>query len=142
MPVTSLPCSWNKPGKGPVIVCNSNIRTITSKVYFRYQVPIGKVADLEVHSHRKKEVNLADISVVSDEEHKRTNELLVRVKHQLPIVLSVVPQYASLTLMMLEWPLIHANSMWLPLPFTSFHMLWRHLAVMDVWLTVIDEIFP
>jgi len=95
VPVTPLPCSWNKPGKGPVIVYNSNIRTINSKVYFRYQVPIGKVADLEVHSHRKKEVNLADISVVSDEEHKRTNELLARVKHQLPIVLSVVPQYAA-----------------------------------------------
>jgi hypothetical protein len=58
------------------------------------KVTIVKIADLNVHSHRKKEVLVNDIPEVSDEEYQRINEALAKLKH-FPVLLFCVPEYAD-----------------------------------------------
>jgi hypothetical protein len=63
-------------------------------LFLSLKVTIGKISDLNVHSHRKKEVLVSDIPEVTNEKLQRTNEALAKLK-QLPVVLSCVPEYAD-----------------------------------------------
>ena len=60
---------------------------------FILKEPIAKLGNLNVFRERKREVEIKEVLPVTDEEYRRTNEALSRLKNK-PVVLSCVAEHA------------------------------------------------